>query len=82
MEFEKALGEKGAFLLEAPITGGLDALRKGQMAVWVAGDKATFKAVGNVPQLVHGCMVYKGHGLDFHRHVEFCGGRQTHFIVQ
>ena len=48
MEFEKALGEKGAFLLEAPITGGLEALRKGQMAVWVAGDKATFKAVGTV----------------------------------
>ena len=47
VEFEKALGEKGAFLLEAPITGGLDALRKGQMAVWVAGDKDTFRKVLN-----------------------------------
>ena len=51
MEFESALCEKGAFLLEAPITGGLDALRKGQMAVWVAGDKTTFKEVIAVLQL-------------------------------
>jgi 3-hydroxyisobutyrate dehydrogenase-like beta-hydroxyacid dehydrogenase len=44
-EFEKALAEKGAFLLEAPITGGLDALRKGQMAVWVAGNKDAYEQV-------------------------------------
>jgi hypothetical protein len=31
--------EKGAELLECPITGGLDALKKGQMATWVAGNK-------------------------------------------
>ncbi len=33
------LSEKGAELLECPITGGLDALKKGQMATWVAGNK-------------------------------------------
>jgi hypothetical protein len=31
--------EKEAELLECPITGGLDALKKGQMATWVAGNK-------------------------------------------
>ena len=29
-------------MLEAPITGGLDALKKGQMAVWVAGPKDVY----------------------------------------
>ena len=34
--------EKGAELLECPITGGLDALKKGQMATWVAGNKVGY----------------------------------------
>ena len=29
--------------LEAPITGGMDALKKGQMACFVAGDKEVFE---------------------------------------
>ena len=37
--FTAALAAKGAHLLECPITGGLEALKKGQMAVWVGGDK-------------------------------------------
>ena len=37
--FTEALTKIGGSLLEAPITGGLEALKKGQMAVWVAGDK-------------------------------------------
>ena len=37
--FAEALSKSGGSLLEAPITGGLEALKKGQMAVWVAGDK-------------------------------------------
>jgi hypothetical protein len=36
------LSEKGAELLECPITGGLDALKKGQMATWVAGNKVGY----------------------------------------
>lgn len=39
--FAEALSKSGGSLLEAPITGGLEALKKGQMAVWVAGDKVT-----------------------------------------
>ena len=52
-EFEAALKAKGAFLLEAPITGGLDALRKGQMAVWVAGDKNAFEQVRYYYTILH-----------------------------
>ena len=37
--FTEQLSGKGGELLECPITGGLEALKKGQMAVWVAGDK-------------------------------------------
>ena len=36
---------KGADFLEAPITGGMDALRQGQMVAWVAGDKDIFEQV-------------------------------------
>ena len=36
-------------MLEAPITGGLDALKKGQMAVWVAGPKDVFMEVRVAP---------------------------------
>ena len=35
-EFSKKAAAKGAQILEAPITGGLEALKKGQMAVWVS----------------------------------------------
>ena len=45
VEFQKQLDGKGAQMLEAPITGGMEALKKGEMAVWVAGDKATFEKV-------------------------------------
>ena len=32
--------KKGGRMLEAPVTGGLEALKKGQMTVFMAGDKA------------------------------------------
>ena len=35
-EFSKQAAAKEAHILEAPITGGLEALKKGQMAVWVS----------------------------------------------
>ncbi len=44
-EFDKAVKSKGAMMLEAPISGGLDALMKGQMAVFGAGDKQVFDKV-------------------------------------
>lgn len=33
-------------LLECPITGGLEALKQGQMAVWVGGDKEAYTRSG------------------------------------
>jgi 3-hydroxyisobutyrate dehydrogenase len=44
-EMEKACENVGVKLLEAPITGGIEALKKGQMTVWVGGDRATFEKV-------------------------------------
>ena len=38
MEFNKLVTDKGAWAVEAPITGGLEALKKGQMTVFIAGD--------------------------------------------
>ena len=46
--FDEACREKGSSILEAPITGGMDALKKGQMAVWVAGDKEAYLEVGEI----------------------------------
>ena len=33
------MNEKKAQMLEAPISGGLEALKKGQMTVYIAGEK-------------------------------------------
>ena len=45
--FAAALESVGGELLEAPITGGLEALKKGQMAVWVAGNKVAKRGISN-----------------------------------
>ncbi len=38
--FAGMVAKKGAHMLEAPITGGMDALKKGQMTVYMAGEKS------------------------------------------
>ena len=38
MSFNDQVAAKGAFAIEAPITGGLEALKKGQMTVLMAGN--------------------------------------------
>ena len=45
MAFNEQVVSKGAFAIEAPITGGLEALKKGQMTVLMAGDKDKVKEV-------------------------------------
>ena len=40
---------KGAQMLEAPITGGLEALKKGQMSVFMAGEKDLAEMVNALP---------------------------------
>jgi 3-hydroxyisobutyrate dehydrogenase-like beta-hydroxyacid dehydrogenase len=37
--FSVLVNAKGAQILEAPITGGLEALKKGQMTVFMAGER-------------------------------------------
>ena len=39
VELNKEVVSKGARMLEAPVTGGLEALKKGQMMVFLAGDR-------------------------------------------
>ena len=45
LNFNTQVQDKGARLLEAPITGGLEALAKGQMTVFMAGDEQLAKMV-------------------------------------
>ena len=39
VELNEEIVKKGGRMLEAPVTGGLEALKKGQMTVFLAGDK-------------------------------------------
>ena len=39
MQFNELVKDKNASVMEAPITGGLEALKKGQMTVFMAGEK-------------------------------------------
>lgn len=59
-EFAKQLDGKGAQLLECPITGGLDALKKGQMAVWVAGNKESYVEVRPILEASYSTVQYTG----------------------
>ena len=43
--YDQRVREKGAHMLESPVTGGMDALRLGQMATWVAGEKEIYEKV-------------------------------------
>jgi len=58
--FTEQLTEKGAGLLECPITGGLEALKKGQMAVWVAGNKDDYLKVKNILEASYSTVQYTG----------------------
>jgi len=58
--FEEEASKKGAHVLEAPITGGLDALRKGQMAVWVAGHADSYKKAKPVLDASYSTVMYTG----------------------
>ena len=44
-EFNQLVMNKGAYAIEAPVTGGLEALKKGQMTVFLAGDENMSKMV-------------------------------------
>jgi 3-hydroxyisobutyrate dehydrogenase len=58
--FAEALAGVGGELLEAPITGGLEALKKGQMAVWVAGNKAAYTGVRPILEASYSTVQYTG----------------------
>lgn len=52
--------EKQCHLLESPITGGLEALRKGQMTVLVAGEKKQFDHVYDLLNASYQTVLYTG----------------------
>ena len=58
--FEEAARKVGAHVLECPITGGLEALKKGQMAVWVAGDVKSYKKVRPILDASYTTVMYTG----------------------
>merc|ERR1712066_120557 len=58
--FAEALSKSGGSLLEAPITGGLEALKKGQMAVWVAGNKVAYQEVKPILTASYSSVMYTG----------------------
>ena len=49
-----------SFLLECPITGGLEALKKGQMAVWVGGSKEAYQDVEPILAASYSSVMYTG----------------------
>eukprot|EP00093_Oithona_nana_P001212 01212.XXX_4016_2589_1 [CDS] Oithona nana genome sequencing. len=58
--FEEEASKKGAHILESPITGGLEALKKGQMAVWVAGDVEAYKKTKGILDASYTTVMYTG----------------------
>ena len=58
--FTEQAAKKEAHVLECPITGGLHALQKGQMAVWVAGEKNIFESVKPVLDASYSTVLYTG----------------------
>jgi 3-hydroxyisobutyrate dehydrogenase-like beta-hydroxyacid dehydrogenase len=58
--FEELAVKKEAHTLEAPITGGLEALKKCQMAVWVAGDAEAYKKAKPVLDASYTTVMYTG----------------------
>jgi 3-hydroxyisobutyrate dehydrogenase-like beta-hydroxyacid dehydrogenase len=39
---EKAFAERGAYLLDAPVSGGPHGAKSGRLAIWVGGDRETY----------------------------------------
>merc|ERR1711997_1348431 len=58
--FTAELEAKESFLLECPITGGLEAPKKGQMAVWVGGSKEAYQEVQPILAASYSSVMYTG----------------------
>lgn len=60
IRFEELIAEKGGRMLEAPITGGMEALKKGQMTVFLAGDKPLADEMAPLMKTVFSNVQYTG----------------------
>ena len=50
----------GAKMMEAPITGGLEALKKGQMTVFMAGDEGVAGEIRPMMEDIYQKVIYTG----------------------
>ena len=50
----------GAKMVEAPITGGLEALKKGQMTVFMAGEEAVAGEIRPMMEDIYQKVIYTG----------------------
>lgn len=55
-----AFKEQGAFLLDAPISGGAGGARLGRLAIWVGGDKQVFARYEAVLRAMADCPIHVG----------------------
>jgi len=59
-EMNEQVKLKGGLMLEAPVTGGLEALKKGQMTVFVAGEDSLAKQVQPMLEEIYCNVIYTG----------------------
>ncbi|XP_045106534.1 2-(hydroxymethyl)glutarate dehydrogenase-like [Portunus trituberculatus] len=60
IEYMKEVEGKGGYMVESPITGGLDALRKGQMVAYVGGRKDVTDAIMPILEASYMTVFYVG----------------------
>ena len=56
----KVFADKGAHMLDAPVSGGPKGARSGKLAIWVGGDEAVFKAHRTVLDAMSDNPIYIG----------------------
>ncbi len=55
-----AFAERGAHMLDAPISGGSKGARRGRLGIWVGGDKASFERFEPVLRAMGDCPLHVG----------------------
>ena len=59
-QLAQAVAERGAHMLDAPVSGSVETLEKGQLAIMVGGDKAVFEKVEPILKAIGPKITYIG----------------------
>lgn len=59
-QLAQAVTERGAHMLDAPVSGSVETLEKGQLAIMVGGDKAVFEKVEPILKAIGPKITYMG----------------------